>query len=107
MATVRDHLLRRSRHAWLYRAIVFVAFLLLMEWMKRYDVEALVAVPILLLLLVVLMPLGEYFARCPSCRYPLQFMGRLRLRYGAKKYRTNFCPHCGLSFDSEHRADPG
>jgi hypothetical protein len=111
MSTVRDHLLRRSRQAWLYRGAFFAVFVLLMVWMKRLGMEQLVAVPVLLLLVVIFMPLGAYFARCPSCRFPLEFMGRVRLRYGAKKYRTNFCPHCGLNLDSEHviasAASPG
>ena len=108
MITVRDYLLRRSRQAWLYRGAFLAAFVVVMVWMKRSGLEQLVAAPILLLLVAIFIPLGAHFARCPNCRFPLEFMGRVRLRYGAKKYRTNFCPHCGLSFGSEHIAgDPG
>lgn len=104
MSTVRDLLVKRTRLAWLLRLAIIGALAVLAVVLKGAvdggSVERYVAVLWLLALVAVLMPLGAHLARCPQCRYPFEFMGRARLRMGAKKYRTNFCPHCGLSLEA-------
>lgn len=104
MSTVRDFLVRRTKQAWLLRLAVIGGLAVLAALLKGAvdsgTVERYVAVLSLLALVSVLMPLGAYLARCPKCHYPFEFMGRVRLRMGAKKYRTNFCPHCGLNLEA-------
>jgi hypothetical protein len=102
MKSIRDHLISRARQANIYRFGIFTLIMGLMLLLDRLGLKNYVFVPILLAATGILIPLGELFARCPKCRYPLQVVGRIRLRYGAKKYRTNFCPHCGLAFDAPH-----
>jgi hypothetical protein len=103
MRTVRDNLLSQSRKAWLVRAACFFVVGAIAVWVKQAGLDRFVVVPVLLILVAIFMPLGAYFARCPNCKFPFEFMGRVRLKCGARKYRTNFCPHCGLDLERQHQ----
>ena len=97
--TMRDHLLRRGRHAMAYRMACLVVLLGLTLVFKHFGLSRLVGLPALLFLIVLLIPMGRYFVRCTQCRFPFEFLGRVQLRRSVKKHRLNYCPHCGASLD--------
>ena len=93
---MRHKLLRGRRKAtyYLLGCVLFFFALIIIPDFSEYP--KLVVVPAVLLLVSIFVPLGSYFVRCSSCKYP---MDSLWLKWGAKDRRANFCPHCGTSLD--------
>jgi hypothetical protein len=52
--------------------------------------------------LAIAIPYGLLMARtvCPLCQYPFYKLGFLRIKFGSRKYRINYCPHCGVDLDT-------
>jgi len=96
--TARRLLFRRAVVAFGYIPAFFIAASLLAPALRQIDESWRVlglaiafAAPFVLLIARV---------RCPACGYCFMYIGMLSLRWGRRRQRIHFCPHCRLPLDT-------
>jgi hypothetical protein len=93
--TIREYLWKRL---WIGHLLWATLFATAFAALVIYDVPQLPAFAIMLV--VTAGGFGYFVGRvvCPICSY--SFANRTSIKVALKSYRTNFCPHCGVSLDS-------
>lgn len=99
---IRDELWKRTVLSQL-GAVAVAALILLGLSALPEDFPRLVWMPISGLTFAVLYVALLGRIKCPRCDYPFLNSGIYRFKRGSMKYRTNHCPHCGISLDAEWR----
>jgi len=99
--TYREALYKKvliSFRFYLIGTILCVASIKLLHFLNA---PGIILIPLGIIIFIMPFIAGEIGVKCGKCNYPYRGVSRLRIKYGSKQNRINFCPHCGIGLDEE------